>query len=332
MVGALSGVGMSNLQASHLNSYLSGDMGFASFQSWQSGDQRFRFEDLSGQSLFQTNGGELLNTLDYWSKNLWGSGMNSASAGYLANQFQGFPTGGTPRQQSSWLFGVKGTPTAFQEKFLSAWESGGQQSVEAMMRAESAKQQESQAGIQSAQTALTENYYWGANSGGTWNNPAQGSSWYIQDQMRDLQDRSTRAGFAEQSKRLSLNNQFSKEREANQLERMNTTNAYNLWQMDFSYAQGLRQRQWTREDWQYQDTTRELNFGWSMEDINENIRFRLRPRAPAAHQASETAPRSRTTWTSSRSINPRAPGRAVGARGRALREAERVHAGSPAAR
>ena len=311
MVDALSGIGMSNLQASHLNSYLSGDMGFASFQSWQSGDQRFRFEDLSGQSLFQTNGGELLKTLDYWSKNLWGSGMNPASAGYLAGQFNGFPSGGSARAQSSWLFGVKGTPTEFQSSFLSAWENGGQQGIEAMMRSRSAERQRDQAGIQLAQIALTEDYYWGAGSDGAWNAPAVGSSWYIQDQLRDLQDRSTRADFAAQAQRSQINNKFGIQREGNQLERMNTTNAYNLWQMDFSYQQGLRQRQWTREDWQYQDTTRELNFGWSLEDINENIRYasgrqrrdliRQRDRMTVSHnldeqQVDKTRERQEETW------------------------------------
>ena len=272
-VGALSGAGMSNLQASHLDQYMSGNMGFSSFMSYQNGDQRFRFQNLSGQDLFQTNGAELLKTLDWWSGNIFESGMNPASAGYMANQFDGFPTGGSAREQSSWLFGVEGEGTAADQKFLNAWEQGGTEDVQKMMRDEQREARRKQAGIQAAQTGLTMDFYWGQNSGGTWNNPAEGSSWFIQDQQRALQHQSTMANFAEQSKRLKLTNQFGEKREANSLERMNTSNAYSLWQMDFNYAQGLQQRDWTREDWQYQDTTRELNFGWSMDDVNENIRY-----------------------------------------------------------
>ena len=40
-----------------------------------------------------------------------------------------------------------------------------------------------------------------------------------------------------------------------------------------NYNAFQQQQMWTQQDWQYQDTTRQLNFGWQMEDLNEAIRF-----------------------------------------------------------
>jgi len=45
------------------------------------------------------------------------------------------------------------------------------------------------------------------------------------------------------------------------------------WSLGFNQDTALLQRSWTREDYQYQDQMRNLNFQWQEEDLNEAIRY-----------------------------------------------------------
>ena len=67
--------------------------------------------------------------------------------------------------------------------------------------------------------------------------------------------------------------------------------------MGFQYQGFQQQEAWTRQDWQFQDTQNAMQFGWSMEDVNEQIRYssgrqrrdliRQRDRMTASHNLQE---------------------------------------------
>lgn len=100
-----------------------------------------------------------------------------------------------------------------------------------------------------------------------------GSMWHLEDQMRALPYQSTMAGFEYSIQQADVSNLFGMRQEDIQYQRMQASNEYSRWQRGFDYQGQLMQRGWAREDWEYQDTMRGLNFGWSMEDINEAIRY-----------------------------------------------------------
>ena len=54
---------------------------------------------------------------------------------------------------------------------------------------------------------------------------------------------------------------------------MQLTDAQNLWNLDFGQETSKLQQGFTREQWQYQDTTQALTQGWQAEDYAEAIRF-----------------------------------------------------------
>ena len=127
-------------------------------------------------------------------------------------------------------------------------------------------------GVQLKGIALQENYLWGANDGGTWDNPAQGSMWNLQDQMTKLNHQSTMADFASNKWRMETGNEFSIRQEDISQQRMETSQNFQRWNSGFTQAGQQMQRGWTQQDWQYQDTMNSLQFGWNMEDIDEGIR------------------------------------------------------------
>jgi len=106
----------------------------------------------------------------------------------------------------------------------------------------------------------------------------QGQVQYIQqmrpleDQMRQMGYQSQMANFSAQRERMELGNQFSIRQEGISGERMKVQQQYQLWSANFEYQGSLQQREWTKQDWQYQDQSRNMQFGWGMEDINEGIR------------------------------------------------------------
>jgi hypothetical protein len=262
---------------------LGGDSRAASFQSWQTGqDLGRRFFDRAGNPISETSGRGAVNVASFWSNvdNIEPLTTSSEHFDQVVGAFlgpgaalDGFPGLGTDEAKAGWMLGVEGTPNAMQSQMITAYLDNGRQGVQKLARQKSREARDASLGIAFAGIALTEQFYWGAQDGGTWDTPTTGSSWDIENRMRQLQHSSQLADFSDQGKRMDLSNRFSIRREGNQGQRMNVSNAYNLWSMDTSYAQGLQQRGWTREDWQFQDTTREAQFGWQMEDMDEAVRY-----------------------------------------------------------
>ncbi len=291
----LSDAGMTNGQADLLSSYMGGDIGRMSWEGWKTGNPSFRFYDQAGRSVFQTNGRAANQTFTWWANRQ--DQLNNVSPG-AGNFLNNYPVMGTDVDKASWLFGFDaGNLTPLQSQIVDAYNQGGTMSVQLLQNQKSYENSVAGAGIQMAGIALQENYLWGSNGGGTWDNPTEGSSWGIENRQVALQQRSQRADFAEQRRRMVSQNQFAIAGENIQLQRMNTSNAYNLWQLGFNYQGFQQQEAWTRQDWQFQDQQNAMQFSWNMEDVNEAIRYssgrqrrtllRQRDRQVASHNMQE---------------------------------------------
>jgi hypothetical protein len=244
--GILSSAGMSNQEASIYDRMLSGDMGAYSHQAWQSGHMENAFFDRAGQMIAQTNGAVAMQVLNHWAPQLGtGNGMMTAA------QFLG-----TGNQQ-----------------IVSTFEQGGFYGLQKLANQKSYEASMASIGVQMKGIALQENYLWGNNASGTWDNPKSGSYWGIEDRMTALSRSTQEANFADQWKRMQTTNQFSIQRESNQFTRMQVNSEYQNFQFSQAYNQFQQSQQWAQADWQYQDTMRGLNIGWQMEDLNEGIRF-----------------------------------------------------------
>lgn len=250
MGSALSNLGMTETQAQLLGQTMTGDMGAFSYNAWHKGGPAGdKFLDQAGRPIYQHDGLASLAVYNKW-----------------APQFGGAALTGTPLQQASQLLGTNNREIA--QTYL----DGGIFGLQRLSNQKSYEASMASAGIALKGIALQENFNWGANAGGTWNQPTAGSAWGIENRQLALQDASTRAGFVEQQQRMSLQNDFAIQREQNQLNRMNLTASYQAYQWSANYNQFRQQQVWTRQDYSYQDTTRGLQFQWQMEDLDEAIR------------------------------------------------------------
>jgi hypothetical protein len=242
----LSSAGMSSQEASIFGQMAQGDMGAYSHQAWVSGNMGNAFQDKAGRNIFEHNGAVGMQMYNNWAPKLGTGDGQMSSAQFL----------GTSNAEINTTFNEGG--------FYGLQRLSSQKSYEASMAS---------IGVQMKGIALQEQYNWGQDDGGTWNNPTSGSSWGIEDRQTAAQRSSQQANFSDQWKQMQLSNQFGIARENNQFTRMNVNNEYQNAQFSAQYNQFQQGQQWTQQDWQYQDTTHQLNFGWQMEDINENIRF-----------------------------------------------------------
>ncbi len=124
-------------------------------------------------------------------------------------------------------------------------------------------------GLQFQGIQAREQLNWGS---GTYDNPAAGSMWNIEDRQRSLQLRSEAAGFASSRLQMDTRNQFAIENETAQRKSTQESRSYRTESVGFDKQTDLIQRANTRQGWQYQSQVNELNFSWSMEDSEENIR------------------------------------------------------------
>lgn len=74
-------------------------------------------------------------------------------------------------------------------------------------------------------------------------------------------------------KRIELQEQFGGKVAQLGRERMMAYHENQLWGLQFSHQTEQMQRQFTQQQWGYQDVTRSLQYGWQTEDVNEAIRF-----------------------------------------------------------
>lgn len=79
--------------------------------------------------------------------------------------------------------------------------------------------------------------------------------WAVQDQQRALQYEQAQYGFSHQLEGLAMSRRQFGEQEGLRL------------------TQSTLQRGWAREDWRFQDQQRAQQWGWKVEDFQENLRF-----------------------------------------------------------
>ena len=243
-----SGAGaMSTQDATMYGRLMQGDLRAYSYQAWQpGGNMGNAFFDRAGRSIMQHNGAVGIGVYNTWAPKVGLGGGNMTTAGFL------------------------GTNNA---EIVSTFNEGGFAGLQMLAADKSYAASMASIGVQLKGIALQENFYWGSNAGGSWSNPTAGSAWGIEDRQLALQDQSARANFADQWARMTMSNEFAIRREGNQLTRMNASHQFSQWQLGTQYNQLQQQQIWTQQDWAYQDTTRGINFGWQMEDLNEAIRF-----------------------------------------------------------
>lgn len=256
---AVSDIGsmFSNLSPQDANLYgkmLGGDERAGSYLAWQNDTYANRLYDRSGNMIWETNGAMAMK----WFR---------ANPQLSAFQKLGATTGMSDRAMAGLITGSQNS------RILDAFLAQGTRGIEALSRIDQANASAALAGIQMRGLELQENFLWGDDSGGTWSSPSAHSAWGIEDQLRALQHSSTMAGFDEQQRRMDLSNDFAIRRENNQYQRMTSSHEFSQWQWSSSYNAFQQRQGWAREDWQYQDTMRNLSFGWGMEDLNEAIRF-----------------------------------------------------------
>lgn len=241
-------------QADIYSKILGGDLRAASFQAWNNGSFANRLFDRSGNVIWETSGSMAMSFLR--GNTDLRSVQRLGNVGAMSN-----------RQLAEAVLGTSNS------RILDAFLRGGTREIEAQARRDQANVAIAMTGIQLRGIELQENYLWGSRAGGTWDNPAARSAWGIEDQLVALQHRSTLAGFEEQRTRMELTNAYAIQREYLQGRRMEASHDFSQWQWSSSYNQFLRSQMWAREDWQYEDTMRGLQFAWGMEDLNEAIRF-----------------------------------------------------------
>jgi hypothetical protein len=241
---------LSPRQQAAVGTVMSGDLQGASYFANQGMiSSKYGLYDPSGNPISETNGAAAMNVASQWSSTIGASWVTGAtSTTDMAARF----TGNNGNDVTN------------------AFLQGGTRGIQDLSIKSSRDAQIASAGIQMAGIAQQRTYLWGS---GSWSSPSANSAWGLQDQQVSMQYGFQQADFNYSQQSMDLSKKYASMSEANQQQRMNTSQSYNLWQMDFSHMQSLQQRNWTQQDYQYQDTQREENFDWQMTDINEDIRF-----------------------------------------------------------
>lgn len=255
---AFAGLGLTNQQAANFNAVLSGDLGAASYMGWQSGDVSSIYRDRANNSIFDTNGAMALRNIQAHPETGVSQGLFGSMGGWNLN---------TP-------YGRQGAAAQFlgtsDQGLVNAFLNEGSRGMAHLQAERNYGFQMAGIGVQVAGVRLNQQFYWGS---GSYEDPAAGSMWGYEDRSRQMAYASQKADFAASRQQMQLAQEGSIAREGNSLARMNLSQSYNNWQQSASYNQSLMQRGWSQEDWGYQDQMRALNFGWQMEDMDENIRF-----------------------------------------------------------
>jgi hypothetical protein len=250
-------------------------------------NQALQFRDQSGRSLFQTNIGA---AVDQWraydqftesnfsglaggttidaamaggiggvgAAGAWGTGATSTSSG----KFQAFLDAKGANLQLSGF-----ARSAIDEGYRGMTGAGAWQLkvADAAFGAQMGQGRLQLEGIEARQQML-----WG---GGSWQNPSAGSLWGLEDTQRGIQWSSTQQDWAAQRQRTQMGQAYSIAGEGIQQERMQASRGFQQYQFGYERSGQLLQREWAQQDNQYEDAMRGMQFGWGMEDVNEQIRF-----------------------------------------------------------
>ena len=98
------------------------------------------------------------------------------------------------------------------------------------------------------------------------------ATWNIQDRTTEQQYGSQMDQFSYSLNRMDLQQQFQRENWASQDTRRQAGVEQNRWQTSFNYETSLMQRDFSRENTNFQTQMQNMSYSWSMEDYDEAIR------------------------------------------------------------
>ncbi|MGD8752687.1 MAG: hypothetical protein PVG14_14750, partial [Anaerolineales bacterium] len=253
---SISDMGLTTPQLNLAGDMARGDLGAWSYASYHGGTLAGRFFNPSGQPITRTDFGSFVGmAYQQWLQ----YGNQSALMAMT-----GVDPNAAPTQQAAQFFGSSDMEA------MRAWGAGGSYARTQLHRERMAGYQLAGAGIALQGVQLRREYLWGA--GGSWDAPVPGSLWAMQDRARALQHQAQMASYSFSLERMDTAQSFARQRDAITRRRMDISAEYQLQSMDFSYQTALMQRDWARQDWEYQDKMGGLEFGWALQDINEAIR------------------------------------------------------------
>jgi len=275
----LSGAGMSDQQAFILDRAAGGDLQGTSFYSHMTGNDAYtQYYDKFGYFAGRRDGMTAFNLFDKFLNN---SGQQFADWRQLyGGDFSHISTA----DPTAFAASITGSQNPeIQQAFLDK----GIYGLQVLQQKKSAENSLASAGIAMAGVNLQRDYLWGS---GSWDKPAEGSMYYLEDRMRALQHSSQMEGFDDQWTRLTLSNQYATQSERIQENRMYASHNFNNWTQSFNYNMQQQQQSWMQQDWGYQDQMRSLSQGWAAEDLDEAIRFSSgRERRKLVRQKERTA-------------------------------------------
>jgi len=219
------------------------------------------FMDAMGQPIYETS----MAGMGTMAQRAAGQfGINPMLAGRITQAAQGGPVTGYHVAQALGL-------SQQGQEYFQQNPQAGMQDYRWAMQQRMGQLQMGSIGLQYQGILAQQQYLWG---GGQWTGtPAPGSMWGMEDVMRGMQNQAQMAGFGSTLQRMDTGAMFARQQEAMGWERMQLQQQWQGYTMGFQRQGQLQRRGWAREDWQYQDTMRSLQFGWGMEDLDEAIRM-----------------------------------------------------------
>jgi len=215
---------------------------------------------------------------------LWAGGTGNAALGVLGSGYDpgmtvpgGSGLAGKMFQYQGGIFGQGaqqiGQALGLSGDMLSAWTGemfggiGGQAALGWQQQQQSLALSRASLGIQGAQFALKHMYTTGEGM------PGGRGFWQIEEDFTKLTREQQNYNYMMTTQQLDLQEQTFAENMAFSKEKFDVQTAWK--QQDFAIQayQMARGREWTREDWDRQDNTRAIQWGWTMEDAYEQIRF-----------------------------------------------------------
>ena len=232
-------------------------------------DPANRFFDQSRQQIYKSDFGSFIR-LGYAQ-----AAMGNASAQNMVSGMPFMGQFGTALSQAQGFFGTSPNENytgASDTEAMQAWADGGMQGRTALHRQRMAGFSLASAGVALEGIAMKRQYLWGQDEGGTWDAPAQGSMWNLQDRQRQMQFRSQLSSMNFGIERMDVQQGFARRSDALTGEMISVNRGYQDWTSGFNKETSLIQRDWQREDFTYKRQMSNIDFGWAMEDVNEAIR------------------------------------------------------------
>jgi len=251
-------------QISDIGTFQSGDLQGMSYVANRPGNEslsKYAFNGPGGNSIFETNGDAAMTMARQW------AGDNVLTGG-IGPGFDWLKDSSSNRETASRMLDTTDKETL--DAFMRTDNRGGMFGIRQLAAEKSYNSSMASIGVTFMGIAAQRTYLMGS---GTRENPGAGSAWGYEDQQHQMEHAFSEADLNVSETRMNMGNRYAIQRENLQWQGMGASQKYNMWGMDTNYNQNLKQRGWTQEDYQYQDTNRELGLDRGLVDLNENIRF-----------------------------------------------------------